>query len=531
MDDKIQLLVGKAANKDVLIDAQELVTGRTCVIGQSGSGKSYLIAALCEKLLEKNIAFCIVDTEGEYFSLKQKFEVLWIGGKNADVDIETIDVSELIRKSIQENVPLILDVSDAMDERKAVADFAGKLYEAGTEVRQPYLLIIEEADKFVPQSKDSIKEIEEISKRGRKRGIGLLVATQRPSLVNKNVLSQCGNRFIGKLATENDLKAVDLFFSNRKELEALPGLTQGEFFLSGGFVKEKVKMKSIERATQHKGLTPKLIPKSTGKISELKTSLGGDEKPVNGMPEIQGKTEIYRTKSAAMKSIKLKIEKGQLDKLVEDKKKKKYGLFGKKENLISAELVYHPFLWVEISVKEGLIRKGFNKYSFILDGVTGEFVEVSNGLKYYEGASKFIGLDENSIKVLLQIAKNKKTTAAELELKTNLSEVTVRKIVNSLQDKKLLTFSTEGRSKLYSPLSDFSAPNFRQSDKMPETESFSGKQIKQEITEDSVRKIVKATLEGADITKSEIFYYPIWQVSFEERKIKIDGVTGKQTQN
>jgi len=137
---------------------------------------------------------------------------------------------------------------------------------------------VEEADKFVGQNKDSLKEIEEISKRGRKRGIGLLVATQRPSLVNKNVLSQCGNQFIGKLATENDLKAVDLFFTDRKELEFLPKLVQGEFFVSGGVIKQKEKMRTVERITQHKGLTPKLVKKSSGKISEIKTGLGSTEK-------------------------------------------------------------------------------------------------------------------------------------------------------------------------------------------------------------------------------------------------------------
>ncbi len=308
-DEKIRLLVGKSGNKDVLVDAQELVTGRTCVIGQSGSGKSYLIGVLCEKLLENNIAFCIVDTEGEYFSLKQKFEVLWVGGKNADIDLENVDLDELVRKSIENNTPVILDVSDVMDERKVVADFSTKLYEVGTELRQPYLLIVEEADKFCPQSKNSLKEIEEISKRGRKRGVGLLIATQRPSLVNKNVLSQCGNRFIGKLATENDLKAVDLFFSDRKELEALPGLLQGEFFVSGGLLKEKTRMKSVERLTQHKGLTPKLIPKPTGKITELKASLGQHQKSENPVSGISGEEIVYRTKSVALKGVKLLIEK------------------------------------------------------------------------------------------------------------------------------------------------------------------------------------------------------------------------------
>src|SRR3989344_8510339 len=127
MDDKIQLVVGKSGNKEIYINAQELVTGRSCVIGQSGSGKSYLIGVICEKLLENNIAFCIIDTEGEYFSLKQKFEVLWVGGSQADVDIENVDFNDLVEKSIKNNVPLILDVSDCLDQRKTVADFVSRL--------------------------------------------------------------------------------------------------------------------------------------------------------------------------------------------------------------------------------------------------------------------------------------------------------------------------------------------------------------------------------------------------------------------
>ncbi len=137
-------------------------------------------------------------------------------------------------------------------------------------------------------------------------------------------------------------------------------------------------------------------------------------------------------------------------------------------------------------------------------------------------------MDENTIKVLLEISKNRRITTAELELKTKLSEMTVRKLVSNLQDKKLVTFATEGRSKLYSPLADFGVPNFKQSDKLPQTEGFSGKQVKQEVMEDSVRKVIKAVLEEADITKSEIFYYPIWLVNLEGRKIRIDGVSGKE---
>ncbi len=521
--DEINLLIGKSGNKDVLLEAQELVTGRTCVIGQSGSGKSYTIAVLCEKLLQNNIAFCIVDTEGEYFSLKEKFEVLWVGGSQADINIESVDFSDLIQKSIKSNVPLILDVSDVLEQRKIVADFASKLYEIESDVREPYLLIVEEADKFVPQSKDSLKEIEEISKRGRKRGLGLLVATQRPSLVNKNILSQCGNQVIGKLTTENDLKAVDLFFADRKELELLPKLNPGEFFVMGNIAKEKVKIKVSQRVTQHKGLTPKLVQKSTGKITELKTTLGLAEKVAE--KTVEEKQDFGRGK---ILGIKLEIEKEDIEKIVDDKRKKKFGLFGKKESVKGVDLIYQPLVLVEISVLEGIIRKVYKAYSLVLDGLTGEFVDIKNGLEYSDGFSKLIGLTENEVKILLEIHKNRKITVADLELKTKLSEMTIRKIVSGLQDRKIVTFSMDGKTKLYSVLINLKIPDIKQSSVMPELSAVSGRINKNQITEDVLRRVLKGIKGEADITKFNVFYYPVWNVNIGNRKIKIDGVNGKE---
>ncbi|VVB87968.1 DNA double-strand break repair helicase HerA [uncultured archaeon] len=526
MDDKIQLLSGKSGEKDVFIDAQELVTGRTCVIGQSGSGKSYFIAVLCEQLLQNNIAFCIVDTEGEYFSLKEKFQMLWIGGEEADVNIG-IDFNDLIAKSIKNNVSLILDVSDVMDQRKVVTDFASKLYEIENQVRQPYLLIVEEADKFVPQSKDSLKEIEEISKRGRKRGLGLLVATQRPSLVNKNVLSQCGNQFIGKLTTENDLKAVDLFFTDRKELELLPKLNTGEFFVMGNTVKEKTRMKAAQRITQHKGLTPKLIQKATGKITDLKTSLGVVER-TGESEETEKVPEARETGGVKLNGIGANILKEQIEAIIEEKKKKKYLLFGEKEHVKSIELIHHPFAWVEINSPEGFIMKSIASHSFIVDAVSGEFADIKNGLKYSTGLSRLVGLNENEIRILLEIFRNNKITIGDLELKTSLSEATIRNIIHRLQDRKTVTFSKEGNLKLYSFLINFEIPDIKQTYSCPEIRQISGKANTPVLTEETLRQIIKGIDGDADITKFELFYYPIWFVALESRKLRIDSVTGKE---
>ena len=263
----MELKIGKAAGRDFYVDAQELVTGRTCIIAQSGAGKSWSIAVLCEKMCRNNIGFCLIDTEGEYYSLKEKFDnIWWIGAEGGDsrtgnitmdFDIEKVNIRHILQRAVAESRPVIYDVSE-IDMIPRVSKMTHELYEVATDQRKPYLLIVEEADKFIPQSKDSIKKIEEISRRGRKRGLGLMVATQRPAIVTKNVLSQCNNQIIGKLSIDNDLKAVGLFFSSKQEVEELTTLNPGDFYVMGNLVREKTKMRFGRRETQHRGLTPLL---------------------------------------------------------------------------------------------------------------------------------------------------------------------------------------------------------------------------------------------------------------------------------
>ena len=54
-------------------------TGRTCVIGSSGSGKSYTVGVICEELCKNKVPFVIIDIEGEYSGLKEKYDVIWVG--------------------------------------------------------------------------------------------------------------------------------------------------------------------------------------------------------------------------------------------------------------------------------------------------------------------------------------------------------------------------------------------------------------------------------------------------------------------
>lgn len=79
---------------------------------------------------------------------------------------------------------------------------------------RPLVFFCDEAHVYIPNNfqlsasqQRMVAVFEEIAKEGRKFGITLFPATQRPSELNKTILAQCGNFIVMKLNNEND-KAI-----------------------------------------------------------------------------------------------------------------------------------------------------------------------------------------------------------------------------------------------------------------------------------------------------------------------------------
>lgn len=514
----MDLVIGKAGDREIAVDAQELVTGRTCIIAQSGAGKSWGIAVLCERLLQARVGFCLIDTEGEYSSLKDRFSLVRVGsGDGCDADIGRTNIRELMQDAICSRTAVIFDVSE-IDMREKVATLADILYDLESRLRQPYLLIVEEADKFIPQSGESIKKIEEISRRGRKRGLGLLVATQRPSLVAKNVLSQCNSQIIGKLSIENDLKAVGLFFSSRQEVGELAELEPGEFFVMGGLSREKVRMRFGARVTAHRGLTPRLVPAPPAE-------------PCAGPREERGEPEAPRAAGDAVVPVLLREE--ALD-LAKTKRKRRFLFLEPDERIVSGERVYRPLHRVEVRYIGGLIRKATKMASFVLDGCTGCVVEIDRGLKVRPGFSDLLGLDEAAVKIVSGLA-NGGSTMTEIEADTHLASGVVKKAIKSLVEAKLITeVKTVGDTVVYVPLLAAEIPGLhtlRRGTDLP-MEPLRGPPPEAKVTESSLRTILKGIEPTAEIVGFDTIYYPVYLVRFAsergERSILLDGCTGKE---
>lgn len=319
------------------VDAEAIMTGRGCIMGQSGSGKSFLAGVLLEELCRLKLPFCVIDTEGEYSALKDIAPVIVVAEEGGDIGFG-VDFDELFLRSIDNDIPVVIDVSDTEDKKGAVYRSLQALYSVESRMRRPYLVVIEEADKFAPQvvRKDH-NIIEELSVRGRKRGVGLLVATQRPANISKNVLSQCSYGFVGKLTIENDLNAIRILFGRKQALENITRLGTGEFVSFGLGIENSFRIK--ERVTKHAGATPEIGGEvKRGRIESVLKDLRGIG---NTGSNRSGRKSAVKSQSvrALHMGFGLDDAKGYAQKIA----KKRFLLFGNAtERIDSVELKYMP---------------------------------------------------------------------------------------------------------------------------------------------------------------------------------------------
>lgn len=107
----------------------------------------------------------------------------------------------------------------------------------------PLLLVYEEAHKYVPKSelakyRASRESIERIAKEGRKYGISLLLASQRPSEISETIFSQCNNFVALRLTNPNDQNYVKKLLPDTMGdlIDKMPALKAGEGLLIGDSV-------------------------------------------------------------------------------------------------------------------------------------------------------------------------------------------------------------------------------------------------------------------------------------------------------
>lgn len=255
----------------------EAVTDTIGILAVKGSGKSYTFMVMAEEMARSGAPVIIVDVVGVCWGLRASADgrgeglpIVVLGGERGDLPLDPNAGRVLAEFAAAERRSIVLDVSafeTKADQIRFVTAFVQRLYEVN---REPIHVMIDEADEFIPQKPFGeetrmVRAFEVLVRRGRARGIGITMVTQRPAVLNKNVLTMVGTLVVGRIVAPQDRKAIAEWVDAHgteeqkatlwKSLAALP--TSDKWIwspLAGIFARVRIRA----RETYDSSATPKL---------------------------------------------------------------------------------------------------------------------------------------------------------------------------------------------------------------------------------------------------------------------------------
>lgn len=252
------------------------ITETFAVLGVRGSGKSNAAAVMAEEMFKAELPFVVIDPVGSWWGLRSSgdgkrpgLEIPIFGGPKGDVPLERRGGNLIADLIVDERLSCVLDLRTLDSEggkKDFLLDFARRLY---TRNEAPLHLFLEEADDYIPQQpwrqeKELKRAFENIVRRGRNRGLGITMITQRSASIAKDVLTQAGTLIAFRTTGPRDRAAVlEWVKYHDQDLEiakSLPELADGQCWIwSPEFLGDTVQNKFRRRETFDSGQTPKML--------------------------------------------------------------------------------------------------------------------------------------------------------------------------------------------------------------------------------------------------------------------------------
>ena len=224
---------------------------RIAIVGTAGAGKTYAAKGLVERVARTGARLCIVDPLGVWWGLRAGrdgqpaggLSLLILGGAHADVPLAEADGDAIGRLVGASAIQCVIDLSTLPSKaarQRFMRGFLESVHEANT---QPLHLVLDEADLWSPQRPmpDQVmlqNRVGEIVRRGRVRGFIPWLLTQRPAVIDKDVLSQADVLIAMKLTSSQDRTAIGGWIEGQADraeekrvLADLPRLQVGEGYV------------------------------------------------------------------------------------------------------------------------------------------------------------------------------------------------------------------------------------------------------------------------------------------------------------
>lgn len=294
----------------------DAVTQTFAILAKKGSGKTYSGSVLAEEMLSAGQVVVAVDPTGAWWGLRSSadgkkpgFPIVVFGGDHGDLPLNPL-AGEMIAQAIAaKRFSAVLDLSLLRkgESVRFVTAFMETLYRLN---REPLHLFIDEADDLCPQRMQGdearmVGAVEDVVKRGRKKGIGCTLITQRPADLNKQVLTQCEVLFALNISHPKDIAPINEWVrvhadeSQAKQMIAdLPSLPKGEGWIwSPSWLNEFKRIKIRKRTTYDSGATPtvgqtRIEPKRLAEIDV--TALGEQMAKLAGEAKANDPKELKR---------------------------------------------------------------------------------------------------------------------------------------------------------------------------------------------------------------------------------------------
>jgi hypothetical protein len=258
------------------IDLPKLVATRLLIQANSGGGKSWAIRRLLEQT-HGQVQHIVIDPEGEFASLREKFDYVLASPKDGDTTAEPRYAKLLAHRLLELNASAIIDIYELPphDRVRFAKLFLDAMINAPKSLWHPVLVVLDEAHNYCPQNgqAESADAVKAMSTRGRKRGFCLIPATQRLAKLHKDVAAECNNKLIGRCTLDVDMKraAEELGFTTRDEIQQLRKLSPGDFFAFGPALSDDVKRVHVGAVrTSHPEIGHAFVaPAPTAKIKAL----------------------------------------------------------------------------------------------------------------------------------------------------------------------------------------------------------------------------------------------------------------------
>lgn len=260
---------------DDLVLGADFVTSTQAILAQKGKGKTHTATVEAEELLDAGQQVVVIDPTDAWFGLRSSpngkstgYPIAVFGGDHGDVQLETGGGSVLAEAVVRERFSAILctETMTKSEELRFVGDFLETLYRKNREAMH---LFIDEADQFAPQKPfggemKTCGATDDIVRRGRKKGIGCTLITQRASAINKNVLSQADMLVALGCSHPLDLDAIDKWVRKNADpklaqemMKSLPSLPRGEAWVWNPSQSLFKRIAIRQRHTFDSGATPK----------------------------------------------------------------------------------------------------------------------------------------------------------------------------------------------------------------------------------------------------------------------------------